>query len=475
MLTAEEMLKRRGTGAASTGSSAVKPASQPGFQPYQPEDKNQALIDKFNEDLNKKEEKSGLKSWLSGGINVLADVGEGMKELVAGSTGRAVGGLITTGIGSGMSLAGQFSGDEELQEKGERVKKEGKKGIGVGSVAGTVLELWPGGKEASLALSKLPQGKKLIVGLENALKYVPEKLKESAITQYMKALGPTTKEQKIITEKIAPELLERGTKFSSAEKLEQFAVPKMKEAGDKIGTMFEKMPDNQWTNVSPVVERLDKLAETYKVSTAAGTDKVVRESAVNAIDNVKQAILDISKVSETGEPEAGMKSIRKLRQIFDEHYDVSKGIDDISAYTKKAERAAGDSIREILSQANPDLQKLNAEYALWRNVVDLAGEKALKEVGKETPGLLSRGAGAIVGSGLGTAVFGPGVGTAVGAFAGEEAVRLFKSPAYRTLSADLKNKLADALASGNTFVAANIIARMAKSVPNLVKSKGEQE
>src|SRR5574337_93419 len=135
--------------------------------------------------------------------------------------------------------------------------------------------------------------------------------------------------------------------------------------------------------------------------------QVVNPSAVNAIDNVQQVI---AKHSDDISPQ----SLRKIKQIFDESVSEAGGYtnaDLTTNYTLKAQREAANQIRGILHQASP------------------------------------------------------GAAAAGIAFLSSYVASAMRTPAWRTGSALIKDRLADALVRGDVRVAAALLGRLGAQVP----------
>lgn len=120
-------------------------------------------------------------------------------------------------------------------------------------------------------------------------------------------------------------------------------------------------------------------------------------------------------------------------------------------------------VQAELNKAVPNIQKLNAEYALWESLQDVAGETALRKTGQQgLPGILARGVGGAVGSGVGWGIGGPW-GAAAGLAAGQQATKkiadMMASPLWRTVSAVQKNEIAKLLERGETEAAFNLMSR----------------
>ena len=372
-----------------------------------------------------------------GFLQKASDVSEktfgGARDLLFGTTGKTVGSLFTNAIGSGAALAGK---DKVFGADVKKLKTDASKQATPGNIAFTALELYPGGGQATRFLKKVPGGKQVA----EMVAEMPNKLRASAIKQYSKALGATTKELKKETARVVPGLLKRKVAAPSLEKLAEKAGRAMEEAGTGIREFEESLGDEVMSQTKPVIERLEKLKSKYIVE-----GKVVNPTATKAIDEVKDTVAQFGDKVST-------KSLIKVRRILDESVDASRGFlkDKITNISDKAEKEAADAIREVLAADLPDMAKLNAEFSFWNKVKNIS--KATVERKSTQSGGLSRlitttggaasgfASGDSMGDRLQNAVF--------YGFAGRKFLELLQSPGYKMLSANTKNKLAETLAKG---------------------------
>ena len=370
-----------------------------------------------------------------------------------GTFGKTTGGLITQGIASGAQLLGQATGNEKATEFGQKLEKQlGSQGFQptASDIAFQSLELYPGGGKISEALSKLPGGKQVIEHISS----LPDTLKKSAIEQYSKVFNATSKEAKSLVKETVPKLLEKKVTFSSPANLAEKAESMATEYGGKIGEYFKNLPTDAKEATQPILDKLNVFKNQYIVD-----GKVMRPEAVQATENV------MSKISQFGK-DISTENARKVRQILDEHFDVSKGIDDISTYTKKAERAGANAIRAEFAKTRPDLDKLNKEFNLWQNVKDLATYSAEKAKGR----VVGSGLGSLIGGATGYnkgGIIGGIEGATIGGILGDKAIKLMRSPGWNTVSAVLKNNLADALAKGDKKTIEMLITKITSGSKNI--------
>src|SRR5690606_16301779 len=129
-----------------------------------------------------------------------------------------------------------------------------------------------------------------------------------------------------------------------------------------------------------------------------------------------------------------------------------------------AKRKATTAIRQLLDAEVPELTALNKEFAFWKSLDDVLSQ-TLKRTQPQGPGLkqiAAEGAGRLVGAGMaagGGVVSGVGKVWALGKIA-RLAESVFTSPRWRLASAQMKDKLADAIVNGKVDQAAAILSRI---------------
>lgn len=292
-------------------------------------------------------------------------------------------------------------------------------------------------------------------------------LQKAAEGQYARALSPGTLQNKAITREITPELIRRG-EFGSIESLEKKAGQEISRLSPELEAQYshpvQGLPgeittrENMVTNAgTKVLQDLDKLKQSYMPG-----GKVAEPTAVKAIGDVQNIIRQYgADISDT--------NLRRLRQIFEKgpaEKGVYTGLDPAIGYAVEAKQQAADSIREILN-SHPDIGRLNKEISFWLDVQRVTGATNLRRVG-QAGGLvkvLSPLAGAI-GAGAGLP-FGhateAGLGAAVATQLAVFATQAIRSPFWRTASAVLKDRFAQAIASGEVGEAAALAARLTRA------------
>lgn len=357
-------------------------------------------------------------------------------QILFGSTSKTVGSMIASTI-------------KEVQEKPEEAEKLRKENITPGNIAWTAIELYPGGGFVTKALKKLPGGEVIA----KSLLKLPEGLKKQAIKQYSEALGATTKELKSITGKVVPELLDRGIS-GGLEKIEKISEVGVEEGSKLIKLAESKIPEAAKQKVAPLLEKASKLRNRYIIE-----GKVLDQSAVDAVDKV------VESISQFGH-EIPDNTLLKIRRVLDRSVSLANKNftkDEGLSLATEAKEGIANTIRGILNDRYKDLGKANKEFNLWNNTGKIV-QATLERRSSQTGGISKQIIPAIFG-GVGLAG-GGGIPAIIGYFGSQKALQLLNSPAYKTLSAVQKNKLANYLISGKIKSATLYTAKLLDYIKN---------
>lgn len=370
------------------------------------------------------------------------------------------------GIGLGLDTAdalpgaGATAGAVAAFPEGGPVASVGGAGIGgMGGEAGRQLMYralgWPAPKtsaEAANQITKAGATQGIIQGVTEGLPFLKGPLQRAATSQYERALAPTTKINKAITQDITPELIQRG-QFGSLEGLEKKAGQKIGELGPQLNQAYQQAPATLPGAGTKVIQDLEALKQSYMPG-----GNVAQPQAVNAIEGVQGIVKQYG-------PDVDPTTLRRLRQIFEDPVAQRGGFAgaDLSTnYTLSAQKQAADSIRGILNK-NPDIGALNKEISFWLDVQRVTSQSGLRRTGQE--GGLMKVLGplgaAVSGSGTGAATHSPvaAMGAAGSTLLATYGVQAVRSPLWRTMSAVTKDRFAQALASGDVGQVTALLAR----------------
>ena len=362
---------------------------------------------------------------------------------LAPAAGATAGGM----IGSTEGPPGTVGGAGVGGMGGEALKQLIRRALGFPDVPQTSLDAAKG-----IAKQGAIQG-----GIQAATELIPPlagPVRRAAETQYERALAPTTKANKVIAKKIAPELLERG-EYGSLKSLQERAEQHAADIRPQLDAAYGRVPTSSTAGSgTQIVQDLEKMKAKYTVLGQPANPQAVK--AISGVqDIVNQYGADIDP-----------NSLRKLKSIFDDPVAAKAGYagaDLSTQYTLKAQKAAANSIRDIMGKASPDIAELNKEITFWLNVQRVTSQSGLRQTGQaggltKVLGPLAAGTAAATTG----AKFGPQVGleSGVGTALTIIAYQAMRSPLWRTGSAVLKDRFADALARGSVGDSLALLARL---------------
>jgi hypothetical protein len=287
-------------------------------------------------------------------------------------------------------------------------------------------------------------GKQALSGVDDVTKAAAKPIRESAEASVARVLNPTTNATKATTQKIAGELVDRPLKDTLAitrKGMEAKAGAAAQVAGEAI------QGAGQLPGKSKTKDLITYLQQQKDEFMAGG--KVVNREGVGSIDEVTDLVAQYGK-------EVDDEVLRDIRKIFDdEFYQGKKNIAKSAAETSTLnfKKKAADEIRRILGDKYPDVAALNKEYTFWSNLEDVLGKTVARKTGQ-------KGAIKAVAT-IGGAAAGQGVaGSLAGALAFRTVASMIDSPAWGFVSAKVKNRLAEALASSNLSEVGQILGSL---------------
>lgn len=301
-----------------------------------------------------------------------------------------------------------------------------------------------------------------VPGASAALK-VSKGLRQSAEKSVAQALGATKEWAKADAAKLAPEMIQRGVKGSREAMLEQ-AKAQAKTIGQAMDDVITDAA-GRGTIVDGNVARQSIQAAKTSLMTPNGGRPIPIEGAQSAIAKLDRLDKFVAKIG----PAIPIEDAQRIKTAWDKI--VSKaglyGPKTTASATDNAEawaiREAASSFRKLIADASPDMAALNKEFAFWGG---------LRNVLKETQKRTQAQRGGLIDSiqGTGGAVAGAMVGGPLGAGAGQIITQrlsaLVSSPWWKTsVSAPLKDGLADALASGHTGKVLDAMRKIGAAMP----------
>lgn len=294
-------------------------------------------------------------------------------------------------------------------------------------------------------------------------------LKKSAGDQYNRLLAATTKRNKATSERIVPELIERGEVGSMAG-LTNKAEKQVAALGGQIDDAVKAVPEADRVDATSVINALEDYKKEFIVDGVQ-----VAPQAVAHINELQKTIDDIVSSAEGNQRAFGgvpYQSLNKVRQIWDGVVAKADGYGAgnlAEGSMVDAMREGANAIRAELSKAQPDIAKINQEFRLWKGLNDVLEDTALRRTGQSggLPKLFTPGAGVMTTSGafMGgvplaeSVLYGSALTTALSLV--DAAV---KSGHYNTLSAVAKDKLAKAIMDGNAEAVEHIFSRSGAAI-----------
>ena len=333
-----------------------------------------------------------------------------------------------------------------------------------GAAAGGVAGVQTGGDPQAMRDAALQTGA-ITAGLGTAAAVVPavaRGLEKWGQKTYGQVLNPTKEKFKYkAQEEVVPELVKRGVLGGTLEGMKSKFASRAQEWGQKLDDAYAALPKGSAVELQPVLTAMDDMIKPMYTQTSRGlvTKGEIADKAIEDMAKLKKVLVDHHEVNPaTGVLEIPVDRIRELRQHFD------KVASDAGAFHGKtlAEKNlassyehAGNAIRAELAKPFPDIARINKEYSFWKNAKDVTDATILRRVGQAKPlgRQIATAAGGVVAAGvsglLGDSASGAMVAGAIGAKAADMLQAAITSPAWRTVSAVSKDRLAKAIAKGN--------------------------
>lgn len=297
----------------------------------------------------------------------------------------------------------------------------------------------------------------------------PAVIEESAAKQYGRVLNATTKGNKWLSKNtVVPGLIERRVSAITLGGLKTKIGRNLAKVGASIGDEWDALPEGTVVKLDSVMSSMDKNAlETFTIETSRGAvpKGPLANTGLNHIEELKGIIRSVSERDpKTGELLVPVDRIRNLRQYYDEiaakagRYEGKTLADQSMA---EAHGMAADAIREELAKQFPSIDVLNKEYHFWKDAAKVVGDTIQRREGQARP--LGRKIAGAAGAASGMALGGV-KGLTLGRAAGEALETAITSPAWNTVSALLKDKLAQSLAKGAGAESEFYIGQIMKSI-----------
>jgi len=412
---------------------------------------------KRKETTQQPQQKQGLISrGLQKGADIATKIFDKPAQALFGSFGKSAGTVITGGIASGAELLGK---EKVFGTSVKRLKATEEK-ITKGDIAFTALEMLPAGA-LTKSLKALPGGKQAIIGLQKFLAPLSKALRDKATKQLAQVLGATTKKFKGMSEKVSGELAERKVTALTRKGLESKALTQVSELGRSIDDLIKGLPKETVIKTKPILNAIQK---TKNKLTVKGV--VVEPEKLKVANKIQDIVVKFGK-------ELDVNNMIELRRIWDTTIAEAGsgfGLATKEKFATTVKKAATNAIRSEVGKISPDIAKINKEFSFWKNVQEVISETIKRTASKgtsfaaETAETVGRGAG-LIGGTVKDAIL---VGSAF-----KNANKLFKSTAWRTMSAKQKTKFADIIARGNLKEINEYAKNILQRVPAVIKNLNE--
>lgn len=285
-------------------------------------------------------------------------------------------------------------------------------------------------------------------------------LGKSAEEDITKVLAPTGKADKLITQKIAPQLAQKGIIAGTREGLLSKYQALQGAAGDALEAGYDALPKDAQVEVGGLFDTVQKEIDNLTVN---GSVPSAAAPKVNALQNMMKDLANIGiQTSPDGSKVfADVANVRQLRQILDTGKQ-GFAFSDLDTATRAAQKTLANGIRGAFAEQYPDIAKLNKDFSFWSNAVGVLQNTIDRKTGQT--GLLRKGISAGLGSASGLVSGHPVIGAGVGKLLSD----FIESPAYHTVSAAIKNKIAVAFEKGDYVGAGKLMQGLVKTAPTLV-------
>lgn len=289
----------------------------------------------------------------------------------------------------------------------------------------------------------------IVAGAGKALKTLgsgADALYSSAQRNIERVLAPTTKVNKLSTEKLAPQAARVGlpislTRSSLLSKLEEQANT----ANDTITKTWENLPQGSKVDASPIVNNIQSEIDSLKIKGPKGDVLPSEQQAYH--DQLQSKLDELKKLSDdNGHVDAA--ALRAYRQSLDASIKQNKLASFSFSPTDNSKLAgtklAANSTREEIAKQVPGVAGPNKQFNFFHGLADILDATITRKTGQGTPlgEKIFEGAGAA--SGFASHGLTGGIEYAVLA---KIASKVVQSTAWQTASAAAKKSLGDAIAS----------------------------
>jgi len=294
-----------------------------------------------------------------------------------------------------------------------------------------------------------------------------EVLKKSAQKDVQKVLAPTKEVQKQLTTRILPEFAETIPVAASRESLLRKVSNQVDKVGTKIDDFVEKEGVKGATDANKITQVFEELKDDFQIVQKSGKKVIVEEQPIKILEGLQKQVQGFADKAGKIQNE----ELLQVRRIWDKLVQRTKGFQkNLPEGTElQFKKEATNAIRKELAESNPKLAVLNKEFATAKGAEDILRETVKRKVGQKPP--LTRTVAGFIGAESGEGF----IASVLGAKLFSSLSGAFESTFYRTVSANIKNKLANALVEGNKQAVKQLLPKLGAGVAVGAKEQLKEE
>lgn len=324
-------------------------------------------------------------------------------------------------------------------------------------------------------VSKTAEGAGFGGALGAAVPLLGSVLKAGARAQYGRLLHPSGKNaQQVVEAKLLPKdgqgikgvgsILDQGLKAvgTSRDAIAKKFSEQVKAATKEMNDVYTSLGPQAQVNLHPVLNDLAKFIKDNAVLPNGETvDKLLYARGIQLGRKL------VNKTMATLLGDAPVQDVRRFRQIIDRQLFRKKLKVNAASAADDVKMQLRDSIADVIHSQHPTTAAVDAKFHFWKTAHNLMKDASTAEIGKGEEASARSNVPVRIGKDLIMAAAGeeagrreggtPGAiaGFAAGATLGEA----FNSPAWRSVSAVSKNKVANLLSTGKGQAAADAATR----------------
>lgn len=278
------------------------------------------------------------------------------------------------------------------------------------------------------------------------------KWRGSAVNSQASALGATGLDARASALELSPEMIRRGVRGTREQMLVE-SQSNLKTVGANMDAQIAKATQAGET-ISQADVRANLQSAINRMHTTDAQGQPIPIKGLEArIDQLRELDKFVGQLSK----DIPVEQAKALKTVYGKIADEAGMYGQNASDVEKAKGWAASELQSALRRGlakNASLAELDKEYGFWKGVSDILDPAVIKERTSSGPSILSRTgasmlAGSAAGGSAGYAFFGPG-GATLGTVLGASGAKLIESPWWKTtVSAPMKNALADAIAARN--------------------------